>query len=265
MDRQAHIVEKWTCGRQQQDFDRVPWLRHFRRTSRAPLARSLAQAQKNAIIFFRLWVFCYRSHANDFTLIAYLHELSSVLHLVDNFPFVILPHFSQIFLRHEILELAVQPVAQFLQPFQALRTFISHQLFDLFRFIFHGSQNSYRAKLKLLQEPHIVFVKEADIVDAVTDHGDAFDAKAERPAGPDFGVVTDNFKDRRMHDATAGDLGPVLAHLFHQRAGEINFIARLGVAEIVRTKTNLHVLAQQFLENEFDRALEVADGDAWST
>jgi hypothetical protein len=37
-----------------------------------------AQAQKNAIIFFRLWVFCYRSHANDFTLIAYLHELSNL-------------------------------------------------------------------------------------------------------------------------------------------------------------------------------------------
>src|SRR6267142_5149757 len=118
-------------------------------------------------------------------------------------------------------------------------------------------------KLKLLQEPHVVFVEEANVVDAITDHRDAFDAEAERPAGPDFGIVADVLEDLRMHHAAAGDLQPVLAHLLHERVGEINLVARLGVAEVVRAETNLHVAAHDFLEDEFHRALEVADGHAF--
>ena len=37
-----------------------------------------------------------------------------------------------------------------------------------------------------------------------------------------------------MHHAATGDLQPVLAHLLDERVGEINLVARLGVAEIVR-------------------------------
>src|ERR1035438_1097781 len=96
--------------------------------------------------------------------------------------------------------------------------------------------------LKLFQKPDVVFVKEADVVDAVTNHGDALDAEAECPAGPDFGVVADVLKHLRMHHAAPGDFQPVLAQLLHERIAEINLETRLSIAEIVRTETNLHVL-----------------------
>ena len=55
------------------------------------------------------------------------------------------------------------------------------------------------------------------------------------------GIVADVLEHLRMHHAAAGNLQPVLAHLLHQRVGEINLVARLGVAEVVRAETNLHV------------------------
>src|SRR5689334_14621781 len=66
-----------------------------------------------------------------------------------------------------------------------------------------------------------------------------------------------------MYHAAPGDLQPFLAHLARKRARKINLEARLGVAEVVRTETNLHVAAEQFLEDKLDGALEVADGDAF--
>src|SRR5688572_1444938 len=53
---------------------------------------------------------------------------------------------------------------------------------------FHG------AKLKLPEETDIILIKQTDIVNLVTDHGDAFDAETEGPAGPDFGIVSDVFE-----------------------------------------------------------------------
>ncbi|MGD0252075.1 MAG: hypothetical protein ABSC01_05210 [Verrucomicrobiota bacterium] len=46
------------------------------------------------------------------TNISLLTELSSALRLMNHFPFVIPTHFSQIFLRHEILEFAMNSFAQ---------------------------------------------------------------------------------------------------------------------------------------------------------
>src|SRR5206468_1629570 len=92
--------------------------------------------------------------------------------------------------------------------------------------------------------------------------GDAFDAETERPASPDFGVVTDVFEHLRMHHAAARDLQPFLAHLARQRTGEINLEARFGVAEVMRAEANPHVAAEQVLEDELHGAFEVADRDA---
>jgi hypothetical protein len=115
--------------------------------------------------------------------------------------------------------------------------------------------------LKLLQKPRVVFVEEADVVDAVTDHRDAFDAEAERPAGPDFRVVADVLEDLGVHHAAAGDLKPFLAHLARQRAAEVDLEAGLGVAEVVRSEANARFRSHQFLEDKLHCALEVADGD----
>ena len=123
----------------------------------------------------------------------------------------------------------------------------------------------HERKLKLLQETHIVFVEQPDVVDPVADHGDAFDAETEGPAGPDFRIVADVLEHLRMHHAAAGDFEPFLAHLFDQGAGEIDFEARFGVGEIMRAETDFDVFAHQFLEDEFHGAFQVADGDVLST
>src|SRR3989475_12923980 len=86
---------------------------------------------------------------------------------------------------------------------------------------------------KLFQNPQIIFVEEPEVVDAIADHGDAFDAEAEGPAGPDFGIVADVLEHLRMHHAAAGDLQPFLAHPARERTGEIDLEARFGVAEVM--------------------------------
>src|SRR5689334_17801559 len=59
-------------------------------------------------------------------------------------------------------------------------------------------------ELELAQEPHVVLVKQPDVVDAVAKHGDALDTEAESPSGPDFRIVANILEDLRMHHAAAG-------------------------------------------------------------
>src|SRR6185436_17965084 len=48
-----------------------------------------------------------------------------------------------------------------------------------------------------------------------------------------------------------------------ERTGEVDFETRFGIAEVVRTKPDLHVFAHQLPEHEFHRALEIGGGDAF--
>src|SRR6266436_1068331 len=111
------------------------------------------------------------------------------------------------------------------------------------------------------QKPHVILIKQPDVVDAVADHGDALDAEAEGPAGPDFRIVADVVEHLRVHHAAAGDFQPFLAHLAREGTAEINLEARLGVAEIMRAEANAGFRSHQFLEDKFHGALEVANGD----
>src|SRR6266481_2423603 len=101
--------------------------------------------------------------------------------------------------------------------------------------------------LELPQEPQIVCVKQADIVDSITNHRDPLDPESERPARPNFRIVTNVFKYLRMDHAASGNLEPFLAHFPCQRAAEINFEARFGVAEVMRTKANFCFRSHQLL------------------
>src|SRR6185312_3064248 len=123
--------------------------------------------------------------------------------------------------------------------------------------------SSFCIRSKLPQKPHIILVEQPDVADPVANHGNAFDAEAERPAGPDFRIVADVFENFRVHHAAAGDFEPVLAHFLHQRAREIDFKTRFRVTEIVRTKTDFHILAHSFLEHKFDGAFQVSGGHAF--
>src|SRR4051812_17490017 len=90
----------------------------------------------------------------------------------------------------------------------------------------HDAPPDLRSPLKLVQETSVVFVEKANVVDLVTDHGDGFDAEAEGPAAPDFGIVADVFENFRMHHAAAGNLHPIFAESSYKGACEIDFQAR---------------------------------------
>src|SRR5262245_47632139 len=47
-----------------------------------------------------------------------------------------------------------------------------------------------RRRLKLLQETLVVLIEQPYVIDAIADHGDAFDAKPESPPTPFLRVVT---------------------------------------------------------------------------
>src|SRR6185437_15930260 len=61
---------------------------------------------------------------------------------------------------------------------------------------------------KLLQEPQVVLVEEADILDAPLEEREPLDADAKREAGVAFGVVADGFEHGGMDHAAAEDLDP---------------------------------------------------------
>src|SRR5687768_13480704 len=61
---------------------------------------------------------------------------------------------------------------------------------------------------ELLEEPEIVLVEQADVVDAVFQHRDAFDAGAEGESRIAFGVVADGLEQRGVNHSAAEDLQP---------------------------------------------------------
>src|SRR5882672_2380897 len=121
------------------------------------------------------------------------------------------------------------------------------------------SQLSVTFILELPQKPQIVCVKQADIVDSIANHCDSFDPESEGPARPHLGIVADIFKHLWMDHSAPGDLEPFLAHFSRQRTAEINFEARFGVAEIMRTETNFCFWSHQLLEDKFHCSLQIAD------
>ena len=62
--------------------------------------------------------------------------------------------------------------------------------------------------LELLQKPQVVFVEEADIGDAEFSHGEAFDAKAEGPAGVFFAVDIYGVENIRVNHSAAAHFDP---------------------------------------------------------
>ena len=101
----------------------------------------------------------------------------------------------------------------------------------------------------------------ANIVDAITEHGDALDADAKGEAAPFFRVIAAGLKDLRVDHAGAKDLNPTgaLAGLASfaatGEARDINLNAWLGEWEVRRTETNLPLLAEHLLREEFKGGL----------
>src|SRR6266550_1473011 len=111
---------------------------------------------------------------------------------------------------------------------------------------------------KLPQKSHVVLIKQPDIVDAISNHGDALDAEAEGPTGPDLRVVPHILEHLGMDHAAAGDFQPFLPHLSGKRAAEVDFETRFGITEVMRTEADVRFRAHQFLKYKFNGALQIS-------
>ena len=74
----------------------------------------------------------------------------------------------------------------------------------------------------------------ANIINAIENHSDAFDAQAECKTGDVF--VPDGFEDVGMDHSAAHDFNPVLAELLEVVGLEIDLETRLGEREKVGAK-----------------------------
>ena len=97
---------------------------------------------------------------------------------------------------------------------------------------------------ELLQKPHIILGIQAQVVDAVFELADAFDAHAECKAGVFVAVDAKILQHFRMHHAAAQDLHP--AGMFADAAAaaaadaaiDVHFRAGLGERKIRRPETH---------------------------
>ena len=64
------------------------------------------------------------------------------------------------------------------------------------------------SSIELLEEPQVVPIEEADVVDAVLDHGDPLRTHAEGESIHLIGVVADVPQHTRMHHTRAEKLDP---------------------------------------------------------
>ena len=141
-----------------------------------------------------------------------------------------------------------------------------HILFEPAEWYFH--LRSLLLVLELLQEAQIVLGHQADVVDAVLEHGNTLDADAESKAGIDLGVDVAVAQNLLMHHAGTQDLNP--AGVLAQRAalaaagktGDVNLNAGLGEREIARAQTGPDAFTEQFLNELVEHTLKVAERDA---
>ena len=63
-------------------------------------------------------------------------------------------------------------------------------------------------RLELFEEAQVVFEEQADVVDAVFQHGDALYAEAECEPGPFFCIVIDEFEYCRVDHACSKNFYP---------------------------------------------------------
>ena len=119
----------------------------------------------------------------------------------------------------------------------------------------------------LPEEAQVVVEEEADVVDAVLEHGDSLDAHAERPASHGLGVVAHVPEHVRVHHARAEDLEPavLLADPAPAAAAEeaehVHLGRRLGERKEGRAEPDARPRAEHLAGEQLERALEVAHGD----
>ena len=142
-----------------------------------------------------------------------------------------------------------------------------YQLFQPAERYFHSAFSSLLF-VELPKEPQVVLKHQADVVDAVLEHGDPLDADAEGDARVDLGVDVAVAQHLLVDDAAAQNFDPAgvlaeaaaLAVAF--KAADVHLDAGLGEGEVGRAQAGAHLAAEQPLDEHVQHALQVAQGDA---
>eukprot|EP01022_Parablepharisma_sp_SALTPOND_P031134 TRINITY_DN785_c0_g5_i1.p2 TRINITY_DN785_c0_g5~~TRINITY_DN785_c0_g5_i1.p2 ORF type:complete len:1059 (-),score=367.39 TRINITY_DN785_c0_g5_i1:4151-7327(-) len=115
--------------------------------------------------------------------------------------------------------------------------------------------------IELLQEAQVAFVEQAQVVDPITQHGQALKAGAERKTDVLLGIQTHVAHHARMHLAGTGDFQP--APLERTAAeGDVDLGRGLGEGEIGGTEAHLQVVSlEEGLDEVEVDALEVSEAD----
>ena len=119
----------------------------------------------------------------------------------------------------------------------------------------------------MLEETQVVVEKQADVVDAVLEHGDALHPQAEGEAGVFFGVVAHGLEDRGMDHARPQDLQPAggladpAALAPADDAGDVDFGGGFGEGEIAGAEAQADLGAEHLVHELGEHALQVGEGD----
>src|SRR5690606_8018750 len=114
---------------------------------------------------------------------------------------------------------------------------------------------------ELPQEAAVVFEEAAQVVDAVAQHGQAFNAQAEGEAGVALGVDADVAQHVRMHHAAAQHLQPAGAAV-GLLPGDVHLGRGLGEGEVAGAEAHLEIALEEGADELRQRALEVGEAGA---
>src|SRR5690606_32964827 len=118
-------------------------------------------------------------------------------------------------------------------------------------------------RLKLSQEANVVFREQAQVVDSIAQHRDAFNAHAERKTCELFRVDVAVPQHVGMYHTRATDFHPAgafayrTARTFADQAADIHFSTGLCKREERRAEANLRVLAEHFAGEVIQRLFEI--------
>src|SRR5262245_10412979 len=113
-----------------------------------------------------------------------------------------------------------------------------------------STQTSPASAGELGQESQVVLEEQANVVDAVLEHGDALDAETEREAGEAVRVVPHLLEHRGVHHAGAphldesGSLASAASRAAAEDAGDVVFRPGLHEGEVGGTQPDGDVLPE---------------------
>ena len=121
--------------------------------------------------------------------------------------------------------------------------------------------------LELFEEAQVVFEEQADVVDAVFQHGDTFDAESKREPGPFFCIVINEFEYCRVDHACPKNFYPTCLRTnpapfsATNHALNIDFRAGAGEGKEAGTEPDFCIFAKHFLEKNTHDAFEMTEGN----